>query len=95
GLELAARNLEYTLLQLDNAISSRQKKTAPDSARQSADQPEKAPVGGDAGGVSAVMTADEQAAQIRGTTGAMNGTWRELQSRRRKMIKPPPKCKPW
>ena len=95
GLELAARNLEYTLLQLDNAISSRQKKTAPDSALQSADQPEKAPVGGEAGGGSAVMTADEQAAQIRGTTGAKNGTWRELQSRRRKMIKPPPKCKPW
>jgi hypothetical protein len=99
GLPIAARNLEYTLLQLQDETISRQKKSNPDAETQSADQPdqpmEKLAVPGKAEELSTAMTADEQAAQGHRTAEAKGGTWRELQNRRRKIIKVPPKCNPW
>ncbi len=99
GLPLAARNLEYTLLQQQDETISRQKKSNPDAETQSADQPdqqmEKTAVPGKAEELSTAMTADERMAQDHRTAEAKGGTWRELQNRRRKIIKAPPKCNPW
>ena len=99
GLPLAACNLEYTLLQLQEETISRQKKSNPDAETQSADQPdqqmEKTAVSGQVEGVLTAMPADEQAAQNHRGSAAKSGTWRELHTRRRKIIKAPPKCKPW
>lgn len=96
GLELAARNLEYTLLQLQKETIFQQKTTPSETKHSSADQQnETTPVPGEADGLPNTMIAEEQTGPAGSSSGKNSATWRELQKSRRKIIKPSPKCNPW
>ncbi len=95
GLELAARNLEYTLLQMQKMTSSKKNiehnneaETAHQTSNEKPDQ---------AGALPPQSTelTDQQAAEKSSATAESGGTWRDLQKARGKVFRAPPKCKPW
>ncbi len=104
GLPLAARNLEYTLLQLEFLqenidTSSQDKKPEPDRsvAGRGRETAEKVPA---AASEAADVFPGQAPAEISsdavgGAVRENSGTWRDLQTRRRRIFRTPPKCNPW
>jgi sulfur relay (sulfurtransferase) DsrF/TusC family protein len=94
GLALAARNLEYTLLQMQKMTSAEkniEQKSESDTANQASD--EKPKQAGALPPQSAELT--DQQAEKSNATAESGGTWRDLQKNKGKIFRAPPKCKPW